>query len=383
MNKKKNIIFINMEPPYKLKADTLLMAAPYTTALIQQVLVYDTELHVRTLASNNEETRSNNSNMDDDDSDGDQQQGGGENEQEETTLQLCSESFDKLYDDAHTVVLPDALFSERSKIFKTTAFMQHGMEALGKFYKKNGGGRVVVMCLEGGLSNAVDNMNRLFDTSWALQYFEASTTVLPTPLARRLFGPYVPQQYNVHGMPYFISCPKGEGLFQQLMSDKERFVEDFHAEDEAFERLGIEKDESMDCFNVEKSWTNYVKKYTDRYYIALHVDHDDNSNKEENSRNEGGGGQVVWFGDRGQSDGLAFIFCKLFILDQILERQQQQQQHQSRVAALPVNASTEDDDDAPALSLFAKARGPSATLFLSILGIILALATRYVLGRQQ
>jgi hypothetical protein len=374
--KKKNIIFINMEPPYKLKADTLLLAAPYTTACIQQVLVYDTELHVRNLASNSDK-RSNN--MDDDDQ---QDSNEDEDEEKETTLQLSSDSFDKLYEDAHTVVIPDALFSERSKIFKTTAFMQHGMEALGKFYKKNGG-RVVVMCLEGGLWNATENMNRLFDTSWTLKYFEASTTVVPTPLARSLFGPFVPHQYNVQGMPYFISCPAGEGLFQQLMTDKERFVEDFHAEDEAFERLGIEKDESMDCFNVEKSWTNYVKKYTDRHCIALHVDNEKSNEKNKN----GGGGQVVWFGDRGQSDGLAFIFCKLFILDQILE--QQQQQHLRRVAA-PVNASTsthgeedhDDDDDDTALLLFTKSGRPSTTLFLSILGILLALATRYLLGLQ-
>jgi hypothetical protein len=348
MMNKKNIIFINMEPPYKLQADTLLLAAPYTTASVQQVLVYDTELHVRDLSKNKQEDA----------------------DQYETTLELCRESFDKLYDEAHTVVIPDALFSERSRIFKTSAFLENGMPALRQYYK-NGGGRVIVICME-GVSNATENINALFDTDWKLQYFEKTTTVVPTDFARSLFGQFVPRQYNVKGMPYFISCAPGEGLFQQLMNDKETFVEDFHAEDEAFERLGIEKDESLDCFNVEKSWTQYVKKYTDRYCIALHVD----------DEKEGAGGQVVWFGDRGQSDGLAFIFCKLFILDQLIEKHHHQQ-HQRSAPVKSASAQSRGDGDDDDMALLFTRKGPSTTLLISILVVLLALVTRYFLGLQQ
>jgi len=67
-----------------------------------------------------------------------------------------------------------------------------------------------------------------------------------------------------------------------------------------FERLGIEKDETKDYFNVDKSWANYLEKYQNAYCICLHRD------------NNGNGGTIVWFGDRSYKDkSLSFVFCKM------------------------------------------------------------------------
>lgn len=318
---KKNITFINMNIPYDLEADTMIMAAPYTTESIQQILVYDDEIRVRNLTN-------------------------GDDENNEQSIELCRDSFDDLFKAAHTVVVPDAMFSENSKVFKTEAFMNHGMEALGPFYKK--GGRVIVMCIE-GVFNSTNNVNRLFGTEWKTKFYE-SALATPTAKGKRLFGQFLPKEgYYMENNPYFIECPHGEGLFQRFLNDKETFVKNFHAEDETFERLGIEKDESMDCFNVEKSWENYLAKYTDRFCIALH-------------QGKGNEGQVFWFGDRGQSDGVAFVFCKLFNLNQVNSPRR------------PIKLSYTQEIGEPADIV---KKGPSTSFLFSIIIVLFALAARF------
>jgi hypothetical protein len=273
MMSKKSITLINMNPPYEMKATTLMMAAPHCTTGVQQVLVYETEIRIRDLVAG---------------------------AAVETNKPLSVASFDAIYADSHTVVIPDAMFTEKSKVFKSEAFVKHGMEALGSFQKA--GGNVIVFCVEGTLVIG-DTLNRLFGTKWKIKFFE-SAAVEATDLAMATFGRFLPMQAHLKDGSYFIDCPNKEGLYRRIMNDKKTFDENFRAEDATFEKLGIEKDETMDCFNIEKSWENYVSKYTNRYCIALH-------------QGRYMEGHVVWYGDRGQSDTMAYLFCKMLNLGSV------------------------------------------------------------------
>jgi hypothetical protein len=269
---KKSIVLINMNAPYSLGAPTLMLASPGRTSTIHQLLVYDDNLKLKDLVAH---------------------KGNDDNDDEHVPYPLEASSFDTIFSHAHTVIVPDGLLCHDSKVFKTDAFLNHGIESLVRFYNK--GGNVIVVCIEGVFSVGTE-LDKHFGTDWKFKFFEA-TTVEPTERGRALFGTFTPKSVHLKGIPYFLSCPDNEGLYQKRMDNKDEFTKHFHEEDETFEKLGIEKDESMDCFNVEKSWDNYIRRYSNSYCICLH---------------EGdGGGKVVWYGDRGESDSMSFVFCKI------------------------------------------------------------------------
>lgn len=271
--KKKYITYINMNPGYKLKAETLMMASPNKTSSIQQVVVGEKELVINDMLDTSREYK----------------------------MEMEEDSFKKIYDESHVVMIADSMFAKLSRVFHTENFQKYGVESLSDYYKR--GGNVFILCIEGVL-NVGEKLNELFGTKWKVQCFENST-IEATSQGEYVCGPYIPKSVHLDGTPYFISCPVHEGLYRKYMSNKDEFVKSFHEQDEQFEKLGIVKDGSLDCFNVEKSWKNYVKKYTDTFCICLH-------------EGEGSEGNIVWYGDRNQTQTeLSYVFCKLlFRMDQ-------------------------------------------------------------------
>jgi hypothetical protein len=276
-----SIVFINLKPPYELKASTLRLASPGRTSTIQQILIAKDTLRLHNLLQveyNAEET----------------------DETEPKTLPCTTDSFTNIFDNAHTVVLPDSLFMENSRIFNhTQSFLRHGVQALQSFYQN--GGTVLVQCVEGGLSSAcATQMNTLFGTDWKVSVLADDITLGPTPTAEQLFNsPYLPKEVVLKNSAFYVSCPINEGLYQVLLPSRQEFEKSFNEQDVLFERLGIEMDKSMSCFDVEKSWDDYIEKYSNQYGIAIH-------------QNEQGAGHIIWYGDRSQTNRtMSFIFCKL------------------------------------------------------------------------
>ena len=172
------------------------------------------------------------------------------------------------------------------------------MKALQTFYEN--GGTVLVQCVEGALSSTcAAQINSLFGTDWKVTVLADAITLGPTTAAKRLFeSPYLPERIVIKHSAFFLSCPADEGLYQVVLPTREEFEKSFKEQDKVFERLGIEMDKSMDCFDVEKSWNDYLEKYSNRYGIAMHA-HEK-------------GGHVVWYGDRSQTNRkMSFVFCKL------------------------------------------------------------------------
>lgn len=271
---KQSILFINLKPPYNLSPSTVVLAAQRRTCTVHQALVLEAEIVIRDLV-----------------------------EDTERKSPCTNESFVELFDQCHTVVLPDSMFVMESQVFITKSFVENGLQALQSFYQR--GGVVIVQCVEGALSTVSTPLNELFGTQWKMHVLADATLLEPTDLAKRLLGPFVPKDPKLDKTSFFVSCPADEGLYRVRVATREQFEKDFHAQDEIFERLGVEKDESMTCFNVEKSWNDYIDKYTDRYAVAIHG---------------GPKGHVVWYGDRGQTDtSMAFIFCKMLNLTSLIE----------------------------------------------------------------
>ena len=331
--KKKNITLINLSPPYGMEASTLILASSHMSSAVVQLLVCEKEIlfedltatsttTTRNAPDNNEdedkENKNNKASRDDsNDEINEKQKGGKENNEEEdkeendgskkkvtSAKPIALESLGTFFAASHTVILPDSLFYDKSRVFHTELFLNNGgLEALQSFYKK--GGTVIVMCLEGFLfsSGVDDKLNELFGTEWSIQLSDVdSCTVVPTPSGQSVLGPFTPKRPVLKDNPHFITCPNKEGLYKPLMQSKEEFVQSFRAQDEIFERLGIEEDDKMDCFNVDKSWEKYQERYNSSYAIAIHE-----------GRGEGEG-SVVWYGDRGQSETMGFVFCKLLNL---------------------------------------------------------------------
>lgn len=338
MSDDKNIVLINLKPPYELKPSTMRMAAAARcmTKSVQQVLVAsETDVLLIDLLA---------------------QEYAGEEEaeqQEPTKLEMTQTTFADIFAAAHTVILPDSMFVEKSRVFHfTAAFGQHGVPALAQYYQT--GGTVLVQCVEGALSSACTAvMNNTFGTNWKMHVLADSITLGPTDTARRLFDtPHLPERVVWENSAFFLSCPADEGLYQVLLPTKEEFEKSFQAQDEMFERLGIVPDDKMDCFDVEKSWKDYVAKYSDRYGLALHVNVS--------------GGQVIWYGDRSQTNRtMTFIFCKLLTLARVLE---------------DAAAAHDDDDDfyhqKRKQALYEK---PNAMMFMAVVVVVAAVGAK-VLG---
>ena len=272
-----SIVLINLKPPYELKASTLRLASPGRTSTIQQILVAEEKLLTHDLLEIENSS----------------------SEQEPSRLPCTAETFREIFDKSHTVILPDSMFMENSRIFNNTlAFINHGMKALQTFYEN--GGTVLVQCVEGALSSTcAAQINSLFGTDWKVTVLADAITLGPTTAAKRLFeSPYLPERIVIKHSAFFLSCPADEGLYQVVLPTREEFEKSFKEQDKVFERLGIEMDKSMDCFDVEKSWNDYLEKYSNRYGIAMHA-HEK-------------GGHVVWYGDRSQTNRkMSFVFCKL------------------------------------------------------------------------
>lgn len=304
MTGERSILFINLKPPYDLKASTLRMASPDRTSSVQQILVGSTELirqDLSFLEHNPSSTRSG-----DDKNDEDENEDGPDDDDElecATRVPCTRESFVKAFEESHTVILPDSLFVENSRVFRHTEnFIKHGLEALRAFYEERGG-TVLIQCVEGALSSScTGRVNATFGTDWKIHVLADAVALGPTPTATRLLqSRYLPEEIVIRDSAFFLSCPPDEGLYRVLLPTREEFDRSFEEQNEVFERLGIEKDDSMACFDVDKSWEDYLKKYTDRYGLAVHA-----------ASSGGGRGHVIWYGDRSQTNRtMSFLFCKL------------------------------------------------------------------------
>jgi hypothetical protein len=270
MTEQKNITLINLKPPFNLQPHVLKLASPQRTKSIVQVLVCETELKVIDLETEQTEARP-----------------------------IETHVFEEIFEASHTIIIPDAMFSKASKVFHTELFVDKALKVLEKFYREREG-TVIIMCFEGiyGIGSLI---NPIFDTKWQVKFFETCTAER-TARGIKFLGPYAPKTPELKECPYFVDAPDEEGLYARLLADREAFISGFHAEDETFERLGITPTDGMDCFDAEKSWENYMRRYTGRYVICLH---------EGKASTEG---NVVWYGDRGQSEGMSFVFCKFLNL---------------------------------------------------------------------
>lgn len=203
--------------------------------------------------------------------------------------------FEEIFEASHTIVIPDAMFTRDSRVFHTDKFVDMALGPLKKFYKEREG-NVIILCFEGifGIASAI---NPIFNTNWSVKFFE-NCHAEPTKRGFEILGPHIPKTPELSDCAYFLEAPEEEGLYCRMLVSKETFIKDFHAEDETFERLGIQPTEGMDCFDAEKSWDNYLRRNSNRYVICLH------------EGKERGEGNVVWYGDRGQSSGMSFVFCK-------------------------------------------------------------------------
>ena len=327
---KKNITLINLSPPYGMDAGTLILAASHRTSSVHQLLVCEKEILLKDLTPSKDAVEVDDDEEDDDEDDlveenskiqnKSQEDQPSENEkqaesdakskEEITAKPIDLKSLATFFEKSHTVVLPDSMFYDKSRVFHTEIFIENGaLEALKQFYIS--GGTVIVMCIEGFLFAIDEKLNKLFGTDWKIQFSEVgSCSVVPTDCAVSICGPFLPKNPLLKDNPHFIHCKEDQGLYKPLLQNKEQFVKSFHAQDEVFERLGIEQDESLDCFNVEKSWEKYRERYTDCYAIAVHERNSSSDTTEVKPK-----GTIVWYGDRGQSETMAFVFCKLLNLD--------------------------------------------------------------------
>ncbi|KAL7579590.1 hypothetical protein ACA910_007956 [Epithemia clementina (nom. ined.)] len=320
---KKNITLINLDPPYEMEASTLILASSHRSSSVLQLLVCEKEILLKDLTApstkldddvddvvqvDEDVDDDGNGNKNDDKKATESKDRKESNEEEKKGKPIPLDALGDIFAESHTVILPDSMFYDKSRIYFTETFLSNGgLDALQKFYKD--GGTVIVMCLEGFLFSIDEKLKGLFGTDWKIKFSEiGACQVVPTDSARSVLGQFLPKSPLLKENPHFITCPNSrEGLYKPLLQTKEQFVESFHAQDEVFERLGIEEDKSMDCFNVEKSWEKYLEQYTDCYVVALHEGGTSSDGKRE--------GSVVWYGDRGQSDTMAFVFCKLLNLD--------------------------------------------------------------------
>ena len=315
---KKNITLINLSPPYKLQPYVLKLASPHRTQSIVQCLVYEEDVNVIDLETEESQKRPIETNV-----------------------------FEEIFAASHTIVIPDAMFTKESRVFHTDKFVDKALGALEKFYKEQEG-NVIILCFEGifGIGSAV---NPIFGTKWSVKFFE---NCLAQPTARGLdfLGPNVPKDPQLNDCPYFLDAPTEEGLYARMLATKDQFIKDFHAEDETFERLGITPTEGMDCFDAEKSWENYVRRNTDRFVICLH------------QGTAPGEGNVVWYGDRGQSEGMSFVFCKFL--------------NMGPSAQGLLDGKLASGDECAVVSK--RAELPSAMIIVSVLVIILAVVAKFM-----
>lgn len=277
-NKRKSIALINLSPPYGMKASTLVLATQHCeTTSVLQVLVMENELSVNDLLLTDDENSP-------------------------RKQPINKETIQEILDTTHTVVIPDSMLASESRIFHSDLFVEYGLEPLKQFYQD--GNTVIIVCFE-GIFSVGQTINDLFGTNWKVQLKESSS-VEPTERGHQLLGDFAPKNVYLQDNPFFVECPKDEGLYQVQLMTREQFEEDFYAQDAIFEKMGIEKDETLTCFNVEKSWEGYLEKNRNQYAIAVHHD---------------GKGHVVWSGDRGQSDAMSFVFCKMLNIGTILRNQ--------------------------------------------------------------
>ncbi|GKY98422.1 hypothetical protein MPSEU_000799700 [Mayamaea pseudoterrestris] len=270
MTETKNILLINLKPPYSLKPSILKLTSPQRTQSVIQCLIYEDSVNIVDLETEQSEQKP-----------------------------IESAVFEDLFFNSHTIIVPDGIFSKDSRVFHTDKFIDQALSVLECFYKERQG-NVIIMAFEGifGIGSAI---NPVFGTEWSVKFFE-NCRAAPTARGYEILGPNIPKAPDLTDLAYFIDAPEEEGLYCRMLASKEDFLKDFHAEDETFERLGITPTEGMDCFDAEKSWENYVRRNSGRYVICLH------------KGTAPGEGTVVWYGDRGQSSGMSFVFCKMLNL---------------------------------------------------------------------
>lgn len=281
---KKAITLININAPYELKPSTLVLASEDRTSTVLQILVYPHEIVIRDLLLPQDDAAY------------------------ERKLPTSSTSFQEVFQLSHTVIIPDSMLCEKSRVFETEAFTEHALSALKEFYDCHHG-TVLVQCVEGAFGTNI-KLKELFGVDWKINLLD-SKTVIPNHdslAAKTILGHFAPTSVHLKDTPFFISTANNnDGLYKVPLMNFEEFTQDFRDQDEAFERLGIEKDESLTCFNLEKSWENYLEKYTRQFLIAV-------TTTTTTSTRSSTKGHLVWYGDRGNSENLAYVFCKLLNL---------------------------------------------------------------------
>lgn len=265
MKKKQSILLVNIEPPFGLKAEVLVMASPHRTSdVIQMVLMDDDEEILLTNYTNTDVP--------------------------ERKLPLNAESFQSIFADCHTVLIPDGMFLEESTVFHTERFWQHGAPALAL-----SSASILVLALEGSLKSCL-RINELLGTRWTVSFREACAVELCLQAKDKLGGHFLPDRLELPDLSAFVKSEDStaDGLYQACIGSYEDFCEGWHAQDAVFERLGIDVDESMDCFNIDASWTKHLEQYTNALVVAAH--------------RRSNGSYVMWCGD---TKSMVMVFCKL------------------------------------------------------------------------
>lgn len=200
------------------------------------------------------------------------------------SLPLCSQSFDKIFDESAIVIIHDCMFSRESFLADTDDFFDKGgMNALVKYFEN--GGAVLVQCVEGNFAIG-SLLSERFGCKWNLHDIE-SEYVVASDRGRHLLGEdAVPREPTLcSGKIHFMRCPKGEGLVEKRIYTKEEFIESW----------------GPDFGEEEESYQRYKKNHCGQFAVCVY---------------EGIGleGKVIWNGDRGQNPGLQKTFEKLLTL---------------------------------------------------------------------
>jgi hypothetical protein len=193
-------------------------------------------------------------------------------------------SYTELFHKSHTVVISDSMFSEQSMMVDTEPFLNMGLGPLQDFFE--GGGRVVVVCVE-GIYAIGDVLSRFFGSKWKLFQVDDYDCVV-TERGKKLLGDGVsaPKVYLRKG--HFMKTPEDEGIYGIFTPNFETYL---------VENYGADADEE-DRKDAKASWRQLGSISQSSFVIAMH-----NDTKSQ--------GSLVWFGDRGMKSELHQVFAKL------------------------------------------------------------------------
>lgn len=193
-------------------------------------------------------------------------------------------NYTELFRKSHTVVIPDSMFSEQSMLVDAEPFLHMGLGPLQDFFK--GGGRVVVVCVE-GIYAIGDVLSSVFGSKWKLSQV-ADYDCVVTEQGRKLLGDAInaPKVYLRKG--HFMKTPEDEGIYGIFTPDFEAYLA---------ENYGDDADEE-DREDAKLSWRQLGSLSQSSFVIAMY-----NDTKSQ--------GSLAWFGDRSMKSELNQVFAKL------------------------------------------------------------------------